>query len=318
MCLISGGPGSRQTLGVDLTGGQRAWRADLPRLVRDLQRRWSLRLGPPYPGGSCAWVAPAYLPDGTPAVLKISLPHLEAAAEAEALRVWDGRPAVRLYRHDPGHWALLLERCEPGATLGETREVAVGKRLRSAAWVLRELHEAPVPAEVAIDRLGDRTAGWADVAEERMARLRPAFDPGLVGLGLGLLRELPATAAREVVVHGDFNPGNILAVRGTLAVRGRGWLAIDPKPLVGDGGYDPWPLIEQVDDPFAYFRARHVLGDRFALVADVLGMDTWRAMAWAVARCVENALWTVEHGDPVRAGELMARARLLADIAAPG
>jgi streptomycin 6-kinase len=296
-------------MSVDLSGEQRAWLADLPRLVRDIQRRWGLRLGPPYPGGTCAWVAPALLPGDVPTVLKISWPHDEAAGEAEALRVWDGRGAVRLYRHDPERWALLMERCDPGTKLGETTDVTVTARLRAAARVLTELHDSLVPPDTGLARVGDRMAGWADLTEERMARLRPDFDPGLVAFGVRLLRDLPGTAGREVVVHGDFNPGNVLAVRG------RGWLAIDPKPMLGDGGYDPWPLVEQVDDPFAHRRARRLVADRFAIVAQLLGADEWRLLAWSVARCVEDALWTVEHGDPRRGGELMGRARLLADLA---
>jgi streptomycin 6-kinase len=296
-------------MSVDLTGEQRAWLAELPGLVRELEQLWSVRLGRPYPGGTCAWVAPATLPDGALAVLKISWPHTEAAGEAEALRVWDGRAAVRLYRHDPERWALLLERCDPGTKLGESPALTVDARLQAAARVLKELHEVPVPPGVGLDRLGDRMAEWADLTQERMARLRPDFDPGLVGRSVRLLRELPATAGREVVAHGDFNPGNVLAVRG------RGWLAIDPKPLVGDGGYDLWPLVDQVDDPFGYPRAKQVVADRFTIMADVLGMDAWRPIAWAVARCTEDALWMVEHGDHDRGGELMAKARLLAVLA---
>jgi streptomycin 6-kinase len=295
-------------MSVDLIDEQRAWRADLLKLIRDIERRWSVRLGRPYTGGTCAWVAPATLPGGSPAVLKISWPHREAAGEAEALRVWDGRGAVRLYRHDPERWALLLERCDPGTKLGERSDLTVQARLEAAARVLRGLHDAPAPAAAGLDRLGDRMAEWADLTEERMDRLRPGFDPGLVELGLRLLRQLPGTAGREVVVHCDFNPGNVLAVRG-------GWLAIDPKPLVGDGAYDPWPLIQQVDNPFGYLRARQLVADRFALLAEVLGIDPWRPLAWSVARCVEDALWTVEHGDNRAGGELMANAYLLAVLA---
>jgi streptomycin 6-kinase len=297
-------------MSVDLADEMRPWLAELPGLVRDIRQQWGLRIGPPYPGGSCAWVAPATLPGGAPAVLKISWPHPEAAGEAEALRVWDGRGAVRLYRHDPERWALLLERCDPGTKLGEASELAVQVRLQAAARVLKELHDVPVPPDVGLDRVDRQMAEWADLTHERMARLRPDFDPGLVRLGVRLLRELPGTAEREVVVHGDFNPGNVLADHG------RGWVAIDPKPLVGDGGYDPWPLVQQIDDPFAYGRAPRVVADRFAMVAGVLGVGAWRPVAWSVARCVEDALWSVEHGHPGRGGELMDKVRLLADLAA--
>ncbi|WP_248959009.1 aminoglycoside phosphotransferase family protein [Sphaerisporangium perillae] len=295
---------------VGRTEDGRSWLAALPSLVEELRERWSLRLGAPFEGGSSAWVAPALLPDGGPAVLKVSRPHREAAGEAEALRWWDGRGAVQVYRHDQEKYALLLERCEPGGRLDTADHLGAGERLLLGAEVLNELWCAPPPrAETGIERLCEVTAEWAGLVETRMDRFRPGFDPGLVAHGTRLLRELPGTATREVVLHGDFNPGNVLA-----ATR-RPWLAIDAKPMIGDPGYDPWPLVEQIDDPFAHSDARRVAGERFALVADALGEDARRLQAWAVARRVETALWAVQHGDLDGGSRVMREARILADLA---
>ncbi|GAA2781232.1 aminoglycoside phosphotransferase family protein [Saccharopolyspora taberi] len=286
---------------------QRDWLEALPGMIRDLRRTWSLRLGPPFQGGSCSWVAPVERRDGARAVLKITWPHREAAGEADALEVWDGAGAVRLLDHDRERYALLIERCEPGTELGEDPGPAED-RLIAGAQVLRGLWCPPSP-EARLERVADVAAEWADLIEERMDRHRPDLDPGLVALGAGLLRDLPRTAAREVVVHGDFNPGNVLA-----SGRG-GWLAIDPKPMVGDPAYDPWPLVEQIDDPFEHDDPEQVLRNRFALVADVLGEDPRRLQAWAAARDIENALWCVEHGEADGAVEAMESGRLLADLA---
>lgn len=287
----------------------RAWLAELPALVEKLRTRWSLDFGAPYMGGSCSWVAPARLPDGTRAVFKVTWPHREAAGEAEGLRIWDGRGAVRLLDHAPEHQALLLERCEPGTELGAARGLGTERRLRLGAGVLRDLWSAPVPADTGLERVADVCAEWADLVEERMARLRPGYDPGLVAHGARLLRDLPGTAAREVVVHGDFNPGNVLA-----AARGP-WLAIDAKPMTGDPGYDPFPLLEQIDDPFATADPHRTVADRLALLADELDEDADRLAAWAVARRVEAALWSAEHGRADGGAGVMAEARILADAA---
>ena len=77
-----------------------AWLEKLPSAVAELERRWSLRLGAPFEGGSCAWVAPAERADGTAAVLKVGLPHFEADHESDALRFWNGDGAVRLLESD--------------------------------------------------------------------------------------------------------------------------------------------------------------------------------------------------------------------------
>lgn len=205
-------------------------------LVAQLAAEWSLRLEPPFHGGSCAWVAPAHLPDGCPVVLKVSWPHREAAGEAEALRLWDGNRAVRLLREDPERHALLLELCDPGHPLGSAQHTSPEQRLLIAADILRALWQTPIPPQTNLERLSDVAAEWADLAAERMQRLDPGLDAGLVSHGINLLRDLPASASYQVVVHGDVNPGNIVSSQ-------RGWLAIDAKPMIGDPGYDPWPLL---------------------------------------------------------------------------
>jgi len=54
-----------------------------------------------------------------------------------------------------------------------------------------------------------------------------------------LLRTLPRDARREGLSHGDLNPGNILRDDSGGQV---GWAAIDPKAVIGDLAWDPWPL----------------------------------------------------------------------------
>ena len=59
-----------------------AWLERLPKTITDLEQRWSLTLSPPFEEeASCSWVAPCVRQDGTPAVLKLGLPHMEAENE---------------------------------------------------------------------------------------------------------------------------------------------------------------------------------------------------------------------------------------------
>lgn len=293
----------------------RRWLDELSTLVRELSRKWELRLDSPYHDGSSSWVAPALRRDGTPAVLKVTWPHREALPEGEVLRLWAGRGSVLIYEHDAERHALLLERCEPGTQLGAAYDIPAEERLSTGAGVLRRLWETgrDAPAEESlVERLSDVAAEWADLAEERTARhdWPDGTDTWLLTAGAALLRELPLTAPRMTVLHGDFNPGNVLA-----AAR-EPWLAIDPKPMYGDPAFDPWRLIEQIDDPFAHPDPYRVLERRTALVADALGEDVTRVRAWAVARHVEFVLWSAEQdGDLERSAELVRRARPLAHLA---
>src|SRR5215212_7600691 len=78
--------------------GRAAWLATLPGTVGRLSRTWSLTVDAPFqPGGRTAWVAPVRDRAGAERVLKVAWRHPEAEHEADGLRAWSGRGAVRLH-----------------------------------------------------------------------------------------------------------------------------------------------------------------------------------------------------------------------------
>jgi streptomycin 6-kinase len=292
------------------TAYQRQWLARLPHLVTELEDRWQLRTGMPYPGGSSSWVAPAIRRDGTPAVLKVAWPHRESRGEALALRLWDGVGVPRLLAADAAANAMLLERCEPGTPLRDS-SLRADERLDAGAAVLRSLwrdaDSLAVDDEAGLERVEDVCAGWAELARDRMRTYGPPFDRGLVERGIQLLIDLPRSAERNVVVHGDANPGNILAARRAP------WLMIDAKPMVGDPGYDPFSLLLQVAEPLAGSDPVRTLVERTQRLAALLDLPPERILAWALARGVESALWHVSEDDLPGGSEECAVARLVAE-----
>lgn len=122
-----------------------AWLQRLPEAVGDLEPRWSLTLGTPFDGEvSCSWVAPVTRADGTPAVLKLSLPHLKSERETDRLRFWDGNPEIQrcsVSQPTPGACAMLLERCEPGTVLLARPEM---EQDLAMAGLLRRLWRPPL------------------------------------------------------------------------------------------------------------------------------------------------------------------------------
>ena len=89
-----------------------AWLDRLPDVLRGLEHRWSLTLDAPFDGDevSCSYMAAVVRTDGTRAVLKIGMPHMEGEHEIHDLRFWDGDPTVRLLMGDDDLGATLLER----------------------------------------------------------------------------------------------------------------------------------------------------------------------------------------------------------------
>lgn len=273
----------------------REWLASLPALVAAIEDEWGVRTGPPFLRGTAAWTAPA----GETAVLKVGWPHREARHEAEGLAMWAG--AVRVLRSDPSRWAMLIERCVPGVALDESG-LGAEAAMEAGAAILGQLWAVDVPDGHPFELLGDVTTDWATLVRERMGRHRPGFDSGLVALGASLLETLPAGAGRAALIHGDFNPGNILSADRAP------FLAIDPKPMVGDPAYDPSQLLTQLGGASTpqemLARCR-----RFAGLVDV---PAERILAWGVARSVEGALWDVSEGRPGAGENGMRRARLQA------
>ena len=104
----------------------------LPGVLQTLERRWSLTLGETFDGEdvSCAWVSTVALADGTAAVLKLGMPHMEGESEIQGLQFWNGDPTVGLLAFDDDFGAMLLERCQPGTKLRARPRPAGSRRCR--------------------------------------------------------------------------------------------------------------------------------------------------------------------------------------------
>ncbi|MDQ3106192.1 MAG: aminoglycoside phosphotransferase family protein [Actinomycetota bacterium] len=286
----------------------KAWLPTLPGLLDAAVARWELKLGEPFCAGSAAWVAPAVRgSDGLEGVLKITMPHREAVYEGDGLRHWNGEGAVRVYEQHRGDYALFIERCHPGTALRDDPSTPE-ERLEVASELLARLWAQPVPEGSPFETVDDVCREWADLVRQRMATIRPDLDPGLVETGAALLETLPGSASRRVLVHGDFNPTNVLRSERET------WLAIDAKPMIGDPGYDVLPLATQIDPSVATPDADH-LRRTFGLVSAVVREPDARLFAWAMARMVESALWHASLAELDGARSNMAWARVLADLA---
>jgi streptomycin 6-kinase len=245
-----------------------AWLDRLPSTLREVQRKWSLTLDDPFDTDevSCSYVAPVLRADGTPAVLKLGMPHMEAEHEIKGLRFWDGNPTVRVYEADDGLGAMLLERCWPGSTL---RTLLEPEQDAVISDLLHRLWREP-PASTGFRLLSALMDYWSAKTLERVDEWP---DAGLVREGLRLFEELPRNAPREVLLATDLHAGNILRAEREP------WLVIDPKPFVGDPAYDA---------------TQHLFNCRPRLLADVdgtirsladrLGVDAERIKLWTFAR----------------------------------
>lgn len=117
------------------------WLAQLPTLISDLERQWSITVGEPFSGGSTSYVCRAVTCDGDAAVLKLSLPDDGFQDTVRLLEAANGNGYVRLFAHDAGRYALLQEALgAPMDSLDQTPEQqmrALGQTLQRAWQVPR-------------------------------------------------------------------------------------------------------------------------------------------------------------------------------------
>jgi len=256
-------------------GGE--WLDSLPAFVADCSDRWQFRTGPPYQPASISLVIPAERADGTPAVLKISFPEPESEHEGAALAHWDGRGAVRLLAHDPARRALLIERCSPGDQLWAVEDD--DEVTAAAATVMHRLWRPP-PIDHPFRLLANEAARWAVELPSRWSGLGQPFEGRLLDEAVAACRELGGSQGESVVLHQDLHAGNIL--RATREP----WLAIDPKPLVGERPFDAAALLRDRLSELAEPNARVLVRRRLDILVERLGLDRERTRRWGIAHAL--------------------------------
>ncbi len=267
--------------------------AALPQLAERFLDAWGLRLDGPSMYGVCALVLPVVVrADGTPAVLKLQHVDEETAGEPVALRAWDGDGAVRLLAHDAATGTMLLERLDSGRLLASVDDT------RAAVLVIAELlaRLTAVPAPGGLRQLGDVAQATVRQAADALPQVADPEERRLLADCAAALRELLADAdptaegracapgaCGDRLLHWDLHFENVLAADREP------WLAIDPKPLAGDPGYELCPAL------FNRFDAAEVRW-RFDAMTDVMGLDRSRARVWTLARALQRCLWDVDQG----------------------
>ncbi|WP_019064743.1 aminoglycoside phosphotransferase family protein [Streptomyces prunicolor] len=242
--------------------------------------QWELRLDGPSMNGRCALVLPVLRADGTPAALKLQDVDEETAGEPVALRGWDGEGAVRLLEADADTGTLLLERLDSGRVLADLPDS------REATLVIARLlaRLTAVEAPAGLRRLGDLAAQLLDRTSAALPQVSDPAERRLLADCAAAVREVVGEPG-DRLLHWDLHFENVLAADRAP------WLAIDPKPLAGDPGFDLLPAL------WNRFDADEV-GWRFDAMTEVLGLDRDRARAWTLGRVLQNVLWAVEEGRP--------------------
>ena len=261
----------------------RSWLDELPATIRELERRWSLKVEAPFPAGEYNFVAAAALNRGVPSVIKIAPPFEtnEIIGEAAFLRYRAGRGAVELFQEDVERRAILIERVYPGKNLSE---LFTGKEASAIEPAIEVLHSiiGPPPSDPKIKTLDD----WFDGLRRYSSTQYPAE---YAEKALGLYEKLSKDSSRIFYLHGDYHPGNVVnATRES-------YLAIDPKGIVGHIGYD---IAVFLNNFHWWQEQRPDIRERIAPAVEqfskAFDIDPLEVRQWAYAQMVLSAWWSFD------------------------
>jgi streptomycin 6-kinase len=266
-----------------------AWLDSVPGLVRRYLDRWELTVERVCdPGGRISLVVYVRRADGSPAVLKLGLPAPDTAQEHAALAHWDGRGAVRLFEAAPEDDAMLLERLNgevPLLSLAESKAMIEASGTLQRLWV-------PVPPGHPFTPAGDRVTGLCGTLRRRRELPAAAEVRPLVDEALSLARELLGSEPEQLLLHGDFHHGNVLSADRSP------WLAIGPKPLVGERAYDlAWLAQDRLETLVGVAGPQAAARRRLQRLSDAVEVDRDRLRGWTLFRTVAAGLWNLELGD---------------------
>ncbi|MCC3295449.1 aminoglycoside phosphotransferase family protein [Arthrobacter sp. zg-Y411] len=276
----------------------RTWLQELPdRVEAGLA---AFRLVPDPAAGGQAWhghgalVLPVLSTAGSPAVLKLPFPHPEAATEAAALQLWNGRGAVRLLDQDAAGTCLVLERLNPERTLLDV-DLPEAVRIWGSLVRVLSLPETESPQWAAIPSLAERAEQLSDELPADWDALDRPFERWLLEAALEVCQTRGAVGRRsagDVLVHADLHYANVLARPGA----GGDYAAIDPQAVFGEPEYAVAPMLWnrlQDLDPEA---PEDALLARLEGLCAAAGLDRSAAVDWSILREVANALEYVRLG----------------------
>ena len=304
-----------------------AWVENYPRLLDECVERWDLRL---------LGTATAGLPinvvffcedgNGRPLVLKIGHPHPEQKTEiialrSYALRSFAGRHIVKIIDWDEASGSFLMDRIFPGDKFRDYPSGTDAGGLGRSELPIPLFRELSIPVE-SVDGLPSFD-GWLErgFAEFRDARSRAGGSDqhsefsSYIELAESVFASLRARHPKNYLLHGDLHHENILRNESG------GWIAIDPKGVVGPrvmecGRFlhnfliDEIPGLNEIQDATDE-QLERVLKVRFETFSELMGLDYSDIVAAGYVDLVLSTCWCINSNQAVNLNTIRVYSELL-------
>ena len=224
--------------------------------------------------------------DRQPVVVKVIKNTGDEWRSGAILDAFEGRGVVKVYEYVEG--AMLLERLSPGDSLVG---VALDGRDYQATETLADVigRISPRPSVDAVPTVQD----WAKGFERYASSGDGQIPRNLSERAHRVYSELCASQSHPRLLHGDLHHYNVLLDSD------RGWLAIDPKGVVGELEYEVGAVLRNPYERPELFTVPSTIQKRLERFACKLNLDARRILAWSFAQAVLSAIWSIEDGFPV-------------------
>lgn len=204
----------------------------------------------------------------------------EEIAGGTLMAWWDGQGAAPVLAHE-GEALLMVRATGPGSLSEMARSGRDDEATRIICKALDGLH---APREGKLPSTLRPAPDWFGALEPTAQR-----HGGVLARSYAAARELLLAPRDICVLHGDAHHGNFLDFGE------RGWLAIDPKGLIGERGFDYANLMCNPDRETAVTPGR--IARQLAIVCEAAGLEPVRTLQWLLAYAGLSASWTLSDGD---------------------
>ena len=220
---------------------------------------------------------------GSEVVLKLAKQPGDEWRSGEVLRAFGGNGTVKVYEFDPG--AVLLERLSPGTQLLSL--VVQGEDDRASRILANLMSQmAGHPAPDSCQTVRDWSVGFERYLNSGDKRIPEE----LVSEARNRYGTLAVSQRNETLLHGDLHHYNVLFDTK------RGWIAIDPKGVVGEIEYEVGEILRNPVELPELFNSAATIERRVDRFVRQLRLNRERVIAWAFAQAVLSAIWDVEDG----------------------
>ncbi|MGD6834251.1 aminoglycoside phosphotransferase family protein [Sutcliffiella halmapala] len=264
----------------------KVWLTNVASTIQFCEKEWKLQIEGPVSNLSYNYVLHAKDGEGSPVMLKLGVPSFDFSNEIRTLNVYGGKGCARLLKVDEERGAMLLEKLLPGTMLsGEKDEKAAVHQFLVVWKAIRR----PVPEECQSPTILDWASGLS-----RYHNMHPdgngPIEARYIEMAQGYFAEIMETTKGMELLHGDLHHENILYDEE------KGWLAIDPKGVVGDPYFD---LISfMTNHLLTKENPKQLLLQRVEWITEELSLNLERLLKAGVAMGILSTCWSLEDHDP--------------------